>query len=512
MRQCIRIFALVLASLAPPVWAESHALIMTIGAYINGVTPLVGSQYDVPSARAIANKMGVKDQNIRYYKDGQLTLVGMRRAFDDLYQRVAENDSVFIYYSGHGGRSRVSEQDSRCAAALVAVDGEWFMDNMVQSELTRLATKARKVVMFADACHSGGVKTRSLSTPLPEGIAPRFWAKQGPDSCEIPVNVVTNNLRTQARSVGKGGNNVVYIAAAQENEVSWDMGKTGGAATQSWRECITGGAQDRDQSGGLSATEIQQCAQAKMNLMFRGMESQGILPSHVTVAGNSSTVLAFVERASQPPAAPPAPTRPPASTLTTKPPATPTTTEAARPAPPAFYTLRDVYSNRDDRRVVRLAASKPRFQIGKDDVAFSLTSSHPGYVYLLMVGSDGKTFDMIFPNKLDEHNEIGAGQTLQLPRPAWQIKAAGPAGRDYLLAIVADAPRDFSRTGMRAAGPFSVVNAAGSASHDIQFVSNTAAAANSAECSAPAGSRTLEVKKRCSNAYGAALIAIEEVN
>ena len=119
---------------------------------------------------------------------------------------------------------------------------------------------------------------------------------------------------------------------------------------------------------------------------------------------------------------------------------------------------------------------------------------------------------MIFPNKLDSRNEIGAGQTLQLPRSAWDISAAGPAGKDYLLAIVTDAPRDFPGIGMQAAGPFSAVAAAGLASRDIQLASNTSVDANSAECSGPSANRTLRVQKRCSNAYGAALLSVEEID
>jgi hypothetical protein len=160
---------------------------------------------------------------------------------------------------------------------------------------------------------------------------------------------------------------------------------------------------------------------------------------------------------------------------------------------------------------VTLTPAKQSLRIGKDNFEFSLSSSHAGHVYLLMVGSDGKTFDMIFPNKLDSANEIGAGQTLQLPRPKWQLAAGGPAGKNHLLAIVTDAPRDFSRIGMQAAGPFSVVEAIGSASRDIQQVSSTSADANSAQCAA-SGTRTLQVQRRCSNAYGAALLSIEEVD
>ncbi len=332
MRLCVRVSVILLALLNAHAYAESHALIMTIGEYTDGVPRLEGSKYDVGSARAIANKMGVKDQNIRHYKDEQLTVAGMRKAFDELDARIADNDQVFIYFSGHGGRWRVAEPDNRCAVSLVTVDGEGFTDADIQSALNRLATKAQKIVMVADACHSGGVKTRAAR--YPKGLTPRFWAKQSSDTCGIPVNIIETTLRTQARSIGKGINNFVYIAAARENEVSWDMGKGGGAATQAWRDCITGAAKDMDGSGGLSAEEIQQCAQEKINQSLKPFESQGVLPSHVTIAGNARAVLAFAETATPAPKPPtsPIPVVPATSVpVVSAPPATPTAPVATSP-------------------------------------------------------------------------------------------------------------------------------------------------------------------------------------
>ena len=76
-----------------------------------------------------------------------------------------------------------------------------------------------------------------------------------------------------------------------------------------------------------------------------------------------------------------------------------------------------------------------------------------------MVGSDGKTFDMIFPNRLDKNNFIQVGQSLKLPRTDWEIVAQGPVGKNQLLAIVADAPREFGSAGLKPAGPFSMIEA-----------------------------------------------------
>ncbi|MFH1605479.1 MAG: DUF4384 domain-containing protein, partial [Pseudomonadota bacterium] len=167
---------------------------------------------------------------------------------------------------------------------------------------------------------------------------------------------------------------------------------------------------------------------------------------------------------------------------------------------------------RDDRRSVTFKTAKSRFKIGKDKVEFSVSSSHAGYVYLLMVGSDGKTFDMLFPNSLDKEHYIKAGETLALPRTSWELLAQGPAGKNNLLVIVADAQRDFSKAGLKPAGPFSMISANMAAAKDIQLVTVSSANANSSDCKGPASKRNLAVQQSCSNAYGAAMTVVEEVD
>jgi hypothetical protein len=466
------------ATLAMPAAGENHALIMTISAYQAGVPPLHGVAHDGASARAIARGMGVEAQNIRQYKDGELTLPGMRRAFDELEERIADGDQVFIYFSGHGGRQLVRLPAERCAESLITVEGMGFLDVELEARLKRLSEKARKVVFLVDACHSGGVAQRALGPAKQPAFSAKYFARGGAEACERPVNVLARSLGARSRSAGSGADNFVFIAAARDNEVSLDMPTKGGVATQAWRDCIAGAAADRDGSGALSAAEIQACAQEKINAQLKDVK--GFLPHHVTVAGNARAVLSFPET--------------PAATQTS-----------------AYDTLLDIYSSRDDRRVVTLQAAKSALRIGVDEVDFSLTSSHAGYAYLLMVGSDGKSFDVLFPNQLDGANAVEAGQTLRLPRANWRIKAAGPAGKNHILAIVADSPREFAKAGMQPAGAFSMIRASPASSRDIQLVSGTSAHAGSRECADTSLKRTFQVQKRCSGAYGAAMMALDEV-
>ena len=118
-----------------------HALIMAIGAYQKGITPLLGVQYDVETATQIAKRMGVMEKNIHVYRNEQLTLPGMKNAFDELEAGVQPDDQVFIYYSGHGGRQLVNEPDrgERCAEALITVDGDGFVDTELEARLKRLS-------------------------------------------------------------------------------------------------------------------------------------------------------------------------------------------------------------------------------------------------------------------------------------------------------------------------------------------------------------------------------------
>ena len=44
-----------------------------------------------------------------------------------------------------------------------------------------------------------------------------------------------------------------------------------------------------------------------------------------------------------------------------------------------------------------------------------MRSSHDGYVYLVMLGSDRRSFHLLFPNGLDRDNAPNAGSPLVLP-------------------------------------------------------------------------------------------------
>jgi serine/threonine protein kinase len=96
---------------------------------------------------------------------------------------------------------------------------------------------------------------------------------------------------------------------------------------------------------------------------------------------------------------------------------------------------------------------KAEVAIGKDKLAFEVTSQREGYVYVYLLSSGGEMF-LLFPNLLDKHNRIAAGATLSLPRASWPMNAGGPAGVNQFVVLVSEHERDFGASGIQNDGVF----------------------------------------------------------
>lgn len=128
----------------------------------------------------------------------------------------------------------------------------------------------------------------------------------------------------------------------------------------------------------------------------------------------------------------------------------PSILQANTPEPPvepalaSLATLKEIEAQGNPRRRVDVTANKTTLRIGKDPLNLQIKSARDGYVYLVLLGSDRKSFYVLFPNGLDKDNVIRANVPMRLPRPDWQVVAQGPAGTDHLLVLVSDTPRNLS--------------------------------------------------------------------
>ena len=530
------------------------ALIIGVGEYgYAGAPPLDGVKYDMVSAQKIANAMGIDDKNIKYLKNSEATKENIIKALNALGESTSEGSKAFVYFSGHGTRQQVEES---CVEGLLTYEGQTISNQEFAKATQKLVKNADKLVTMIDACHAGGVappvnQIRSMGA---QSFTPKFFMKSsGPtNACSLISNMKTRGLLPEVTRLGGLQENFVQITAARPDEQSLDQPGLGGVATQALRDCLLGKAKDLNSSGAISMSEIQQCAQNTINDTLKG--NPVYAPHHVTVSGNRNlipvqrppAVIAVVT--SEPPKPvvvattpslivppvviasptplPPTPqpvivnpsvivaaTPAPAVVVTpepVKPPPAPPVQVVIQPplkpapetikVPPAepvlasLATLKDIEQQRNPRRVVDVKVSKPAMKIGKDSLDLSIKSSHDGYIYMILLGSDAKSFYVLYPNGLDKNNIIKAGQTVRIPKPDWEVKAVGPVGTNNLLVMVSDTPRKLNTLTMAeptAAEPFTyALNDIGGRSALINFLTSSGGKSES---------------------FGAKIVAIKEV-
>ncbi len=140
---------------------------------------------------------------------------------------------------------------------------------------------------------------------------------------------------------------------------------------------------------------------------------------------------------------------------------TPVQSTAPAPTPPA--PLPAARTPAESLQALALGAStdmrvtarplKAEVVVGKDRLAFSVTSNRAGYAYVFLLDSQGELY-MLFPNALDKRNQLTPNQTIELPRASWPMEAGGPAGVDRFAVLVSALERDFTQSGVLARGVF----------------------------------------------------------
>jgi serine/threonine protein kinase len=176
-------------------------------------------------------------------------------------------------------------------------------------------------------------------------------------------------------------------------------------------------------------------------------------------------------------------------------------------SPPVALTpleqLDAIFEGRDRDHGVAIELEQAQVRIGKDKLRFRLRSSKPGYLYVMMVGTDREHFYLLFPNAVDRDNKVSVGRTINLPRPGWAMVAGGPPGTDHFIAVVSENPRDFSAAGLIQIDPF--------AEFPVARTAELAAANPRAGSPFLGQPRCSSGEAECSDRYGAALFTIEEM-
>ena len=491
------------------------ALIIGISTYSNpDVETLQGVPEDMKSASAIANAMGIAPQNTVVLRDGQATKVGILAALRQLAERTGDGARTFLYYSGHGTRWQ-DPQSGACVEGLLTHDFQVITHQEIAAVTKRLSDKADKFISMFDACFSGGVAPTLTRSMTARNFRPKFFAKGGGDACKatnlmtrsllgeatrlgaLPENMVqiTSSLQTEVSYdiPGQGGVATLGMRACLLGQAK-DADGSGAITMREVEQCaqtevnklLGGSMQHVTVSGSRNlipvsrppAPAVQIAAAEQKPPVSAPVAAPAPSPVPVPAPAPAPAVAVAVAAVPSAPLPSPAPASAAPATQAAKPPASaaaapvpakppeppkpapqvakpePVKAEPVKPVEPAMAslaTLKDIAQQANPRRQVKVSLSKPALRIGKDSLDITVSSNHAGFVYMVMLGSDAKSFYILFPNGLDGNNAIEANKPLRLPRPDWQVQAAGPAGTDQLLVMVSDVPRKLD--GLEIAAP-----------------------------------------------------------
>lgn len=156
---------------------------------------------DVASLLQNADFCSYPPANVELLLDSQATLDGIREALERVVQASAPDETVVLYFSGHGGRNASGEYLIPIDADPKDLTGTALSSTELTGKLK--AIKAERLVVLLDACHSAGAAELKVIDPA-EGV------KAG-------LSEETYNLLA-------GGKGRVMMASCRANETSVVLG------------------------------------------------------------------------------------------------------------------------------------------------------------------------------------------------------------------------------------------------------------------------------------------------
>ena len=174
--------------------------------------------------------------------------------FHDLVAGTRPGDSVFIFFSGHGGRTsdQNGDEEDGFDEYLVPHDGilgkpeTMILDDTFARWMQELS--GREVTIIMDNCYSGGAsKALDGGMVAPKGALNAVPKAAHYDGMEMELK----------RSKDLGQKNTVILAACQANQLAWEMpaSQKGSVLTHYLIESLKDDAADVDRDGNLTIQE-----------------------------------------------------------------------------------------------------------------------------------------------------------------------------------------------------------------------------------------------------------------
>lgn len=205
--------------------AGNRALLIGATSYEQSAFDLSGIDKDLVTMRRFAALLGYEENQIRTVTGSDVTLSNINSEFSNfLTNGVGSNDSVLIYYSGHGVQLRDEnddESDGRDEALTLhnlALEHNGYSGVLTDDQLQVMLKEipSRNIMLIVDACHSGTV-TRSLTTTV--NLVTQAYG----DTYEVKAlpyrGTATRSMGNVGKAIESGSlDGLIALSAAQDDE------------------------------------------------------------------------------------------------------------------------------------------------------------------------------------------------------------------------------------------------------------------------------------------------------
>lgn len=194
------------AASTPFVSGTYRALIIGNDAYRDPQNRWPALKTAVSDARTLAGQLrdnyGFSDVTVLE----NASLRDMLRALETLVQRVMPNDSVLVYYAGHGYLDTQTERGYWVPVDAVGTDSTTFLRNStIRDELSTIGLRAKHTLLISDSCFAGSLLRTASRGVDPDMGSERYYQKvSNKKSVQIiaagGVEYVDDNFRNSGHS------------------------------------------------------------------------------------------------------------------------------------------------------------------------------------------------------------------------------------------------------------------------------------------------------------------------
>jgi hypothetical protein len=155
----------------PNGYPQGHALLIGVANYqqISSLpTAILNDVNDLATTLSSASYCAYEPANVVALLDTNATRVGVLKGLAELATRAGQDDTAFVFFSGHGGIvGSPGDEDSVLATVdsdLTDIENTSISSSELAAALAQI--KANRLLVFIDACHAGGA---AISKRLTDG-------------------------------------------------------------------------------------------------------------------------------------------------------------------------------------------------------------------------------------------------------------------------------------------------------------------------------------------------------